>query len=233
MPLWRCGVLLLLVGFIYFAYWLYPPVYVPGRAGVVMSLPNQVGNLHGLNAAMKKPETEGLPPDTGFARKEYFNTSGDSILCTIVLSGAGQNSIHRPEACLPGQGWSLAGQEDVPIQLASGHTLIVRNLSLERDELTPEHSHHTLRRYYMYWFVGDHVTTPSHFTRILVGSWDRVVHNRAHRWAFVIATSTIPDGADGPAFAPTKQMLTDFIRQIVPSIQKSEMPPGTLDPAAP
>jgi hypothetical protein len=221
-PLWRCGLLLILAAIIVISYWLNPPVYVPAQAGVILALPDAFANFHGLSASMTPAEIGGLPPDTGFARKDYFDSAGDDVTCTIVLSGSGQNSIHRPEACLTGQGWSLVKQENIPIQLKSGHLLVVRSLSLERDEVTPEHLHHTLHHYFMYWFVGDHVTTPSHFTRVFLSSWDRVVHNRAHRWAYVIAASDVPDGAKGDA--QTRAMLLNFIRDIVPTFQKSEMP---------
>jgi hypothetical protein len=77
----------------------------------------------------------------------------------------------------------------------------------------------------MYWYVADNLTTPSHLTRNLISSWDRVVNNRDHRWAYVIAMSPItktfrPDGLDADQ---TREMLTNFIRQIVPTFQKNEL----------
>ncbi len=227
-PWWRCGVVLGLTGVIVFAYWINPPLYVPPEAGVILKLPTQVGAYHGLKAAIAKAETEGLPRDTGFERKEYFDSSGDDILSTIVLAGAGQNSIHRPEACLAGQGWDPFKQETLSIKLASGHELPVQNLYLQRQEIAADGSKRIQRRLYMYWFVGENVTTSDHMMRVWIGSWDRVVHNRAHRWAFVIATAAV--GADqrpgGKTVEETKTLLTDFIRDAVPSFQKSEMPPA-------
>ena len=227
-PWWRCGVVLGLTAVIVLAYWVNPPLYVPPEAGIVLKLPTQVGGYHGLKAAIAPAEIGGLPADTEFARKEYFDSSGDDILTTIVLAGAGQNSIHRPEACLEGQGWSVYGHEDIPIKLLSGREMLVLNLSLERDERNADGTTHRQRRFYMYWFVGDNVTTPWHMTRVWLGSWDRVMHNRAHRWAFVIATAAV--GADqrpgGKTAEETKTLLTDFIRDAVPFFQKSEMPPA-------
>jgi hypothetical protein len=82
----------------------------------------------------------------------------------------------------------------------------------------------------MYWYVADDLTTPSHLARNLRTSWDRVVHNQDHRWAYVIAMSLItgsvsPDGLDA---TQTRDMLKDFIRQIVPKFQKDEIP-GYVD----
>lgn len=205
-------------------------------SGVVMTLPSWVKialpnnpsvTFHGFNQPMSEGELGELPQDTAFARKEYDDFAGhNKLVCTIVLSGAEQRSIHRPEACLPGQGWSIVGQNDVPIRLASGRTLVVRNLAIEHANFAADSNRQVVRGYYMYWFVGENVTTPSHFTRIILTSWDRIMHNRAHRWAYVSVLSTItnslrPDGLDAEQ---TRTMLTDFIRQAVPAFQKSEMP---------
>ena len=226
-PWWRCGVVLGLTAVVVFAYWINPPLFVPPEAGVVMKLPTQVGDYHGLKGAISKAESEGLPKDTEFARKEYFDSSGDDILATIVLAGAGQNSIHRPEACLEGQGWDQYANEVISVPLRSGHALPVKILYLQRQEMGADQTKRIQRRLYMYWFVGENVTTANHMMRVWVGSWDRVMHNRAHRWAFVIATAAV--GADqrpgGKSIEETKTLLTDFIRDAVPAFQKSEMVP--------
>ena len=77
----------------------------------------------------------------------------------------------------------------------------------------------------MYWYVADNITTPDHATRNWTSSWDRVIHNRDHRWAYVIAMSPItqtfrPDGLNADQ---TRDLLTSFIRQIVPTFQKDEL----------
>jgi hypothetical protein len=78
----------------------------------------------------------------------------------------------------------------------------------------------------MYWFVGEKISTPSHLERAFLTSWDRIVHNRAHRWAYITVMAQItknlrPDGLDA---AQTRKLMTDFIRDVVPSFEKDEMP---------
>ena len=106
---------------------------------------------------------------------------------------------------------------------------MVRNLTIQRDALDANKNRHIIKAYFMYWFVGENVTTSSHITRVLLSSWDRIVHNRAHRWAYVLALSPITEGqrTDGLNSEQTKKMLTDFIRQIVPTFQIAEMPKPT------
>jgi hypothetical protein len=231
-PLWRSIFVLALGILIWGVYRLDPPVHVSPQPGVVMHLPgyvNVAGGLTGENGEISEAEHTILPKDTEFARKSYLDyATHTQILCSIVLSGAAQQSIHRPEVCLIAQGWTISGQEDIAIPLQSGHTLTVRNLTIKRDINTNGHPV-TLTEYNMYWFVGENVTTASHFMRIFLSSWDRIVHNRAHRWAYVTVASLInkniyPHGRDAEQ---TRAMLVAFIQQIVPTFQKNEMPAGS------
>ncbi len=163
-----------------------------------MSLPDQVvlndidgGHFFGSKAPVSEVEHRLLPKDTEFERKNYNDYHDHEVFFSIVLSGVQQYTIHPPEICLVAQGWNIVGQEDIPIHLASGHELMVRNLSLQRDTIDSQQQHRLVKAYYMYWYVADDLTTPSHLTRNLMSSWDRVVHNRDHRWAYVIAMSPI------------------------------------------
>jgi hypothetical protein len=225
----RAGILLLLALAIGCAYLFNPPPVQVAQSGVVMDLPVFVGDYFGKQGEITPIELTLLPKDTEFARRFYDDSHGHEINCSIVLSGAEQRSIHRPEACLVGQGWTIVGQEDVPMQLQSGHSLVVRNLTVERQVVTQDNQHVTVRGLYVYWFVGDKITTPSHFTRILLSNWDRVINNRAHRWAYVSMFSIVTDNLrpDGLSTDATKAMIVDFIKQIVPTFQKTEMPPAS------
>ena len=225
-PLWRSGVLLLLAVLIGFGYVFNPPPNLEAQPGVVMELPITLGDYFSRKGEITDVELLLLPKDTEFARRYYDDGRGDQINCSIVLSGAAQSSIHRPEGCLTGQGWTITGQDNIPIPLLSGHELVARKLTLERRVAGQNGEPVTVKAFYVYWFVGQNVTTPSHFTRILLGNWDRVVHNRAHRWAYVSVFSLITDNLrpGGLDAAQTQILLVDFTRQIVPTFQISEMP---------
>jgi hypothetical protein len=225
-PAWRSLVLLVLTLLVMFAYWYNPPMNVQPQAGVVMKLPIILGDYFGKEGEISEIEHRLLPVDTEFARRYYTDTKGHELDCSIVLSGAEQRSIHRPEACLVGQGWTIIGQDNIPIPLLSGRTMMARKLSLERQVTQPSGERVAVRAFYVYWFVGQNVTTPSHFTRILLSNWDRVVHNRAHRWAYVSVFSLITDNlrSGGLDAAQTQQLIADFTKQIVPTFQIDEMP---------
>ena len=231
-PTWRSSTIFGCAALVMIVYLISPPVYLPSTAGVLLSLPEEVrladvdgGHFYGSEAPVSDVEHKFLPKDTEFARKNYEDFHAHSIFFSIVLSGVQQYTIHPPEICLVAQGWDIVGHEDIPIRLASGHQLIVRNLSIQRNAVDIRKQHFLLKAYYMYWYVADNITTPDHATRNWVSSWDRVVHNRDHRWAYVIAMSNItqtyrPDGLNADQ---TRDMLTGFIRQIVPTFQKDEL----------
>jgi EpsI family protein len=235
-PLWRSGFIFGLAVVMLAATWINPPLNLPQQAGIVMALPGVVdipvpgragAQFYGAQAAITDGELGTLPSDTELLRKQYDDfRSHESILCTLLLSGAEQRSIHRAEVCLPGQGWTITGQGDLPVPLASGHDLIVRELTIQRDTVSQNGEHHMVHALFMYWFVGENTTTASQFMRVFLSSWDRIFHNRAHRWAYIMVTSPVTDSfrPDGLNADQTQAMLTNFIRQAVPSFQKNEMP---------
>ena len=79
--------------------------------------------------------------------------------------------------------------------------------------------------YYMYWFVGQNVSTPYHWERIWRTTWDLVFHHINHRWAYVFVSATITEGmvSHGKNGAETLDMLKGFAREIVPSFQKTDL----------
>src|SRR2546421_2914395 len=93
-------------------------------AGIAMTLPNVVGMWIGDDAEITKKERDTLAKDTQFVRKIYTGPERDQILVSIVLSGDDMtNSIHRPERCLPAQGWLVRSSSKRVIRLANGQPL--------------------------------------------------------------------------------------------------------------
>ena len=159
-----------------------PPNIVP-EAGVVMDMPTLIGEYWGTSQPVTPSELALLPGDTEFEKKIYQDISGSSLSAQIVLSGGEKRSIHRPEVCLPGQGWSIQSGQVIPIQLSNGRNLKVMKLTLEREVEVSSGEIKNLKSYFLYWFVGKDTTTPSHFVRLAKTNWDMVTKNIQHRWA--------------------------------------------------
>ena len=79
------------------------------------------GELQGLSENERKL----LPADTEGARRLYTDKAGDEVFCSIILAGREVTSIHRPELCLPGQGWRIENEytESIPTAAADGGQL--------------------------------------------------------------------------------------------------------------
>ena len=231
---WRSGVVLGLAAMMMVVHALTPSHYLYPEAGVVMSLPDQVvlpclnnAPLDGIPARVSESELTLLPPATEFVRKNYVDFGSHNIFFSIVLNGVDEPfSLHDPEVCLVGQGWLIDKAEDLPLRLASGHKLVVRSLLIHTQSLGKHGENQSIQRLYMYWLVAENLTTPSHMMRSLLSSWERILHYRDPQWAYVIVTSPITRSmrADGLNEAQTRLMLQEFIGQVVPVTQKSEMP---------
>ena len=81
-----------------------------------------------------------------------------------------------------------------------------------------------LQAIYCYWFIGKDIITSSHATRILLTSWDRLVHHKNHRWAYVSISAPVLEGfkPGGKNVIETEKMLIDFIAEVAPSVIKME-----------
>jgi hypothetical protein len=231
----RAVILFLLIAGTVLACRLSPPVRGGEEAGVVLELPPTVGRFLGREQPPDEVEKRVLPSDTGIAKMTY-RTGGDAtqrdiVHATLVLAGAERSSIHRPEVCLQGQGWSLVRSQTVSIDMGEGRRIEVQDLTIERPVPAKAGRSRTLRGHYYYWFVGTDRSTPSHVERVWLSTTDSVFRNVNHRWAYasVMAWNTAgfdpkETGQRTRSDADTREMIEGIIREIVPRFQKDFMP---------
>ncbi len=208
-----------------------PEVTGGKEAGIVMSLPMSLPGFTAEKGGPEAIEKKLLPDDTEFAKATYTSKKGDIAYASIVLSGAQRNSIHRPEVCLQGQGWTLMGSRDLPIEMPDGRTLTVKDLYIEKPITLHNGTKRDLRAHYLYWFVGTDVSTPSHGERLWLTLWDNVTRNINHRWAYPSLMSVVTDnfqpGEIGQPLRSNEEtihLLVDLIKETAPKFQKSLMP---------
>ncbi|MEO0453990.1 MAG: exosortase-associated EpsI family protein [Verrucomicrobiota bacterium] len=196
-------------------------------SGVTMNLPNMMNGYFGYEMDVSQAELDILPGDTEFERKTYVSATGDKVNCSIVLSGAEKRSIHRPEICLPGQGWTIKSVRTHEIKVPGYESMEVTDLSLERPYTTDSGERIRISQHYFYWFVGQNAITPHNWERIFLTSWDRVVHRVNHRWAYVTVSSMVTEGLQpfGKNSEETVETLKAFTSIIAPKILR----PAVLD----
>jgi len=218
----RAGVILLLTAVVYIMCQSSPEASEGTVAGVILHLPDTVMGFTGEDQPVSEAEIRLLPKDTGFAKKAYKDSDGDQVSSQIVLAGGEKRSIHRPEICLPAQGWNLKSGGAVPITLDDGRTLDVMRLIISKPvEIRPGVTKE-LTSIFLYWFVGKDMTTPYHWMRLAHANWDKVVHNINHRWAYVIVSAPVLNGfsPNGKNQEETMKMLESFVGEIAPKIME-------------
>ncbi|MCA1962450.1 MAG: exosortase [Prosthecobacter sp.] len=208
-----------------------PEIRAGEAAGVIMQLPTAAGRFLGEPLPPDQAEKTLLPEDTQIVKMQYRSPGPpemrDLAQVTLVLAGAERRSIHRPEVCLDGQGWSLIGSRVLPVEVRPGRVLPVRDLRVEREIRTPDGGKKTLRGHYVYWFIGTDVSTPSNTTRVWLSTWDNIARNVNHRWAYAGITLWVTDNLEPSQSsqrqrddAATVRLAEEVIRAIAPHFQK-------------
>lgn len=123
-----------------------------------------------------------LPKDTVILKRIYRNAAGVDFLVSAVVGGSSKSSIHRPELCLPAQGFIMSDPHNVEIAGWPFHVV-----QIARGSGRPN-----LLAYTFFNQAG--VRTASHSRRILADTLDRTVFNRIDRWVMVTVNAMSPHG---------------------------------------
>lgn len=187
-------------------------------------LPDVVGDWTGGAAeGLTEQERKQLPADTAGVRRRYIDPQGHEVTCSIVLAGRDVTSIHRPEICLPAQGWNIQMEQVEVVRAATapgGQLKVMRMDAVHSVAMGP--SQQPLRAIFIYWFVGKERITPHHWERILWTMKDRILHNRNHRWAYILIAAPVrPE--QGPeaitrAQAAAMEVQARFVERLYPAL---------------
>lgn len=208
-----------------------PVIRAGDAAGVVMELPAAAGRFLGQPLERDAAEKALLPEDTQMLKMQYRSPGSaedrDVAQVTLVLAGAERRSIHRPEVCLDGQGWTLLDSRVLNVEVLPGRFLPVKDLLVERQVRMKDGGSRMLRAHYAYWFIGTDVTTPSNARRVWLSTWDNIFRNINHRWAYASITCLVTDNLQ-PAESGQRvrdsetsaAVMTELIRLLAPAFQK-------------
>jgi exosortase len=180
------------------------------------------GGWLGEEVPVSAAEREILPPDTGFARKNYvwLHDRARQVFVSIVLSGRDRTSIHRPELCLVGQGWTIQGKFDHDFGYpGSGRGQVPATvLRVRREVMTSQGGRVAVPSLVAYWFVGRDRVVAGHWERMWWSAVDRLEHWQGSRWAYVLVQTNASDGE-----AEALARLQTVLDQTLPAFQR---PPG-------
>lgn len=176
----------------------------------------------GRRAEVTAVERELLPADTGFSRKNYVAVADPAkqVFLSVVLSGRDRTSIHRPELCLVGQGWTITGATQQVFRFSavrrsagaaaeSGEEFPATVLRVQR-EVTTGGVRTMAPQLVAYWFVGGEAVVATHGRRLTLDAWNRVTRARADRWAYVLVQTEASDG-EAAALARMQAVLSETL----------------------
>ena len=123
-----------------------------------------------------------LPRDTRILKRVYRSGWGAQYIVSAVISGAGKSSIHRPELCLPAQGFLMSDPDDLEVDGRPYHAIQINSQANPPATLA----------YTFFNQAG--VRTSSHLRRIFMDTWDRSVFCRIDRWVMVTVHVSSPFG---------------------------------------
>jgi EpsI family protein len=197
-------------------------------ASVRTTLPESIPGWTSRELPVSAYEQQSLGLETRFAKRAYRNPEGDEVQVIVVFSGSDMNtSIHRPERCLPAQGWTIIQNSPVEVPLPDRSRLAVTRLKNLRSIQDPAGRPRLVSNIAYYWFVGHRRLTRSHLTRSWVDVRDRILWNSDQRWAYLTASAVVTAGLQpgGKDEAATDTLLAGLVSALWPRI--SLLPAGS------
>ena len=137
---------------------------------------------------VSEAEHHTLPADTQLDKRRYEDKDGNWYQVSMVIGGKSKSSIHRPELCLPTQGFQMMSPHTAEAGGVDWHFV-----TLARGAVPACGFAYT-------FFNQDGYRTSSHLKRIFRDVWDRSIRGRIDRWVMVTVYSSDADEARLAAF---------------------------------
>lgn len=209
-------------------------VPLPGEDGTPVTtnsifLPERALDYQSSLQAVTKMELDWLPRDTTFGRRIYTAPDGFQSQVTSVLMGTDRTSIHKPEFCLPSQGFQIlrSTRTEIMIERPHRYALPVMRLDALREGRLTNGQMARHGAVYVYWFVSENRLSNDHIQRMGWLALDLVRTGELQRWAYIGCLAACEPGQE----EATYQRLERLIQAIVPEFQTTTGP--TLSAASP
>jgi len=193
-------------------------VAIPGSVVMKLELPAQVLDFTSTNMPTAEVVLNYLPKDTSFAQRYYSSPDGAWALANVILMGADRTSIHRPDYCLPGQGWQIRDKADVKLPIAGARPfeLPVKKWTIANTLTAPDGSRQAVSGVYVFWFVTENQITDDFPAMLKSMLFNQVFHGVLQRWAYVSYFTVCPPGTEDATFARMKTLITASVPEFQP-----------------
>jgi len=203
-----------------------PEHRVSDSTGVYLQLPNEIGDFHGSEIEKTFEEKKQLPPSTLFIRKRYKHYLSSTLQAkrienftvSLVVSGGDERSLHRPDVCLDGLGWTVVTKTIHNFEI-NGKVLPVMDYSLAQTVENSEGKKIKFRAHYYFLWIGRDVNTASLMEMKWLSLWDNFTKNLNHRWAYPGVFLSVNEAQDDPEADALKRSKGIF-NAIIPYFHK-------------
>ncbi|MBR5890330.1 MAG: exosortase-associated EpsI family protein [Akkermansia sp.] len=144
----------------------------------------------GVKVQESEAERKILASDTKFSKAKYtlqkrvpWEQSTPAVEVSIVYSGQEMNnSIHRPEVCLPSQGHLNVQGTESKLTLQNGKEIKLTRLSSKLPIQNKDCPHLQFIHYYL--FIGNGTINHTHLGRNIQDIMDRLISGKVQSWAY-------------------------------------------------
>jgi hypothetical protein len=132
--------------------------------------------------------------------------------------GEDRTSIHKPDYCLPGQGWVIKDKSVVNIAMAGAqkYELPVAKWLVANSIQNSSGQKQAVSALYVFWLVADQEETPDNYQRMWWMGRDLLRTGVLQRWAYVSYFAVCMPGQEEATFERMKQLIA----HAVPEYQK-------------
>lgn len=197
----------------------------PADSACVHHWPNELDGWVKIRDKSPSPAEIAILTGADFAKADYISVPGTfQIDAGIVLSTTEINeTIHRPERCLPAQGHKILSASSTGVTLPNGvhlpltrlHTRITRTAPATEETAAQTYSFDCVT---YYWFIGKEILTASHYGRTLEDMRYRLLTGGTQRWAYVTIAAYLSapeDGGENPLIADPSNPFDDRIKNFI------------------
>jgi len=187
-------------------------VILPGH------LPGYTGQLLPVDAIV----TNVLPRDTSYGQCRYTSTDSNfAAQVNVVLMGTDRTSLHKPQFCLTGQGWTIDQTEvdKIHMERPFAYDLPVIKLTVS-GQFPVEGRTVQAVGVYVYWYVADDAISAaaSGSDRMWSIARELITTGVLQRWAYISYFSYGPPGSENEIYARLKTLIAASVPefQLVP-----------------
>jgi hypothetical protein len=196
---------------------------IAGTVKMDFDLPEHVLDFSSKPTPQDKTVLDQLPKDTSFAQRLYTAPDGFWVNANIVLMGTDRTSIHKPEFCIPGQGWRIDQKERINLSIEGRHppqlrvakwmiTNFIQDAGGQKKEV---------RGLYVFWFVARTEETTDHWKRIWWMTRDLLTTGVLQRWAYISYFAVCEPGQEEATFERMKKLIAASVPefQLTPELK--------------